>query len=137
MRGVVSFILRCYARPMSTQPATPVEVYASLVGRIDEASVQRITQNLSPGTAPTANISRLHVLFQSSGGIVGDGVFLYNYFRSFPIELIFYNSGTIASIGVVAFLGAQGRKASASATFMIHRTSYNSQAASAAVLGGL
>src|SRR5262249_20152289 len=51
----------------------------------------------------------------------GDGVCLYNLFRSLPILLTLYNVGSIASVGVVAYLGAKHRKSSGNATFMIHK----------------
>src|SRR5207249_2269497 len=46
----------------------------------------------------------------------------------YPVELTAYNSGTVASGAVIAFLGAKKRKASASATFMLHRTMGTAQA---------
>lgn len=63
---------------------------------------------------------RVHLLFQSSGGSVGDGIFLHNFFKNCPIDVAVYNAGTVASIGVVAFLGAKTRIVSKHATFMVH-----------------
>jgi ATP-dependent Clp protease, protease subunit len=72
------------------------------------------------------------LLFQSTGGTVSDGVCLYNFFRSLPIGLTLYNSGSVASIAVIAYLGAKKRKVNAHATFMLHRTSAVPQIATAA-----
>src|SRR5258705_3504620 len=58
----------------------------------------------------------------STGGNLADGVALYNYFKSLPIELNFYNGGSIASIATIVFLGAKNRYAGANATFVIHQT---------------
>jgi ATP-dependent Clp protease protease subunit len=69
------------------------------------------------------------LLFQSNGGLVGDGICLHNFFRALPIELTLYNVGSIASIAVTAYLGAKHRKASAYAAFMLHRTYASPQAA--------
>ena len=66
---------------------------------------------------------RIHILFQSWGGSVGDGVCLYNFIKNFPIEIVLYNSGQICSAGVMVYLGARKRVASKLSSFMIHRTS--------------
>lgn len=70
------------------------------------------------------------MLFQSLGGQVADGVCLYRYFQSLPIDLTIYNMGSVQSIAVVAYLGAKHRVVNESATFMLHRTSN-------AALGGM
>ncbi len=76
----------------------------------------------------------VHVLFQTAGGYIGDGVFLYNFFRTIPIELTLYNGGQISSAGVIAFLGAGHRKTSPNATFMIHRSTNTAQFATSSKL---
>ena len=72
-----------------------------------------------------SNVKHVHLVFQTSGGFVGDGIALYNYFKTLPVELTLYNTGTVASIGVIAYLGAKTRKASKYSAFMIHRTQRN------------
>jgi ATP-dependent Clp protease protease subunit len=67
-------------------------------------------------------VQRVHLVFQSTGGVIGDGICLYNLFKAAPFELAIYNIGSVQSVGVVAFLGAKHRKASPQATFMIHRS---------------
>jgi ATP-dependent Clp protease protease subunit len=62
------------------------------------------------------------MLFQSSGGIVGDGVALHNYLRACPVEVTAYNVGTVASIATIAFLGATNRITSKFFSFMIHKS---------------
>jgi ATP-dependent Clp protease, protease subunit len=61
------------------------------------------------------------MLFQSGGGNVGDGIYIFNLFRSLPISLTLYNIGSIASIAVIAYLGAAKRITTSNATFMVHR----------------
>ena len=114
---------------MATATPLPSEVWAVFCGSIDQAAVQRIFQAF--GTAMTATVKNIHLLFQSTGGVVGDGVCLYNYFRCLTIDLTLYNVGSVQSIAVVAYLGAKKRKTSARATFMIHRTTYVPQPADA------
>ncbi len=96
------------------------EIYGTFAGNVDQANVQRIFTGMSAAMAN--GVKTVHLLFHSSGGFVGDGVALYNYFCSLPIDLTLYNAGNVASIATVAFLGAKKRKVSAHATFMIHRT---------------
>lgn len=115
------------ASPVTQQPALPTEIYATLSGMLDWAATQRILNSFS--TASLKGVTKAHVMFQSIGGGIGEGVCLYNFFRTLPIDLTLYNSGSITSIAVVAYLGAKNRKASAHSTFMIHRTQTTTQAA--------
>jgi ATP-dependent Clp protease protease subunit len=70
-------------------------------------------------------------MFQSHGGFIGDGIALYNFYRAFTTPLTLYNTGSVDSIAVIAFLGAKDRKVSKYATFMIHRSHRTMQAATA------
>lgn len=100
------------------------EIYATLAGRIDEAVVQRVFDQMA--NAVSGKVKRFHLMLQSTGGIINDGIALYNYLRCLPIELITYNAGTVQSIAVSIFLAANKRKASRSATFMIHKATFYS-----------
>jgi ATP-dependent Clp protease protease subunit len=115
------------ASDVPTPPASVV--YAIFAGFIDQSAVQRIFQGVC--AAITNRIQHIHLLFQSYGGTVGDGVCLYNFFRGLPIGLTLYNVGNVSSAAVIAYLGAHERKTSAYATFMVHRTQSPQQAASA------
>lgn len=108
-------------------PPLPSEVWALFAGPIDQQTVQRVTGSIS--TASLKNVSSIHLLFQCTGGGIGEGIALYNMFRALPMDLTIYNSGSVASIGVIAYLGAKKRKTSAHATFMIHRTQTTTQSA--------
>jgi ATP-dependent Clp protease, protease subunit len=114
---------------MATNQVIPSEIWAVFCGPIDQNAVQKIFQGFA--TAMSANVKKAHLLFQSTGGMVGDGICLYNYFQALPLELTIYNAGAVQSIAVVAYLGAHKRKTSARATFMIHRTMYSPQPADA------
>jgi ATP-dependent Clp protease protease subunit len=117
-------------------PAVPTDdVFAAFCGMIDHAAVQRIFTGL--GIAMGMGVKRFHLLFQSDGGLVGDGVCLYNYFRTLPMDLILYNAGSVRSIATIAYLGAKGRKTGAHAAFMIHRTITGQQPATATRLEAL
>jgi len=120
---------------MATTPAPkplPPEVYAIYCGGIEQANSQKVVAGLT--VAMANQVRHVHLLFQSAGGYVADGVFLYNLFRSITIELTLYNGGQISSAGVTAFLGVKHRKTAANATFMFHRCTNTTQFATAAKL---
>jgi ATP-dependent Clp protease protease subunit len=70
----------------------------------------------------TPNVGRLHILFQCLGGAIGDGLVLYNFLKTFPIDVTLYNTGTVASVGVIIYLAVPHRIVSKYGTFMIHRS---------------
>jgi ATP-dependent Clp protease protease subunit len=107
-------------------PLPPPIVYATFSGGINQDALNRIFLNL--GAATQRGVTTIHLLFESTGGNVGDGVSLFNYFDSFPLELHIYNTGTVASVAVTSFLGELHRYSSAHATFMIHRSRFTFQA---------
>jgi ATP-dependent Clp protease protease subunit len=74
-------------------------------------------------------VKSVHLVFQSQGGGIGEGIYLHNLFQTLPFELTAYNSGSVTSIAVVAYLGAKRRKVSKYAFFMIHRTQTTTTAA--------
>lgn len=107
--------------------ASPKKVFGIFAGLIDQTAVQRLSNALS--IASQQGVDEVHLLLQTSGGIIGDGVCLYNIFRSSPVSVSLYNAGTIASIGVIVFLGADHCNTSTNATFMIHKTTFSPIAA--------
>lgn len=121
---------------MSDEPITPIvppqSAYAIFAGPIDQAAVQRFFSSVGAGSAN--KIEHIHMLFQSFGGAVADGICLYNFFRTLPINLTLYNVGNVSSAATIAFLGAKERKVAANATFMVHRAQSPGQPASAARL---
>ncbi|HTC47348.1 MAG TPA: ATP-dependent Clp protease proteolytic subunit [Candidatus Aquilonibacter sp.] len=110
----------------------PPEVYAIYCGGIEQANSQKVVNSLT--VAMASKVAHVHLLFQSAGGYIADGVFLYNLFRSVTIELTLYNAGQISSAGVTAYLGAKHRKTTTNATFMLHRSTNSPQFATAAKL---
>lgn len=112
---------------MATQANLPAEMYGTIAGVLDQAAVQRILGSF--GFASQNGVLKAHVLLQSTGGGIGEGIALYNYFRGLQIDLTLYNVGSVSSIAVIAYLGARHRKVSNHAAFMIHRTQTTTQAA--------
>jgi ATP-dependent Clp protease protease subunit len=112
---------------MTTASQIPPEVYGIFSGPIDQAGTQRLANSLT--TASANNVKSVHLMFQSQGGGIGEGICLHNLFQSLPFDLTLYNGGSVASIAVIAYLGAKRRKVSAYASFMIHRTQTTTTAA--------
>lgn len=111
--------------PFELPPGSlPRTAYATFCLGIDQNALQRIMQNFALGAVNGVGI--VHLFFQSTGGNVGDGIALYNYFKALTSpELTLYNAGVVSSIAVIAFLGAKRRKASARAVFTLHRSTWN------------
>jgi len=104
------------------------DIYAILCGDINAANANKLVNGLT-GVSAAGKCQTLHILFQSWGGFVGDGVFVYNLLKNFPLDIILYNSGHVASAGVTAFLGARERKATKNSLFMIHEVSQSPSSA--------
>jgi ATP-dependent Clp protease, protease subunit len=132
-------LLEAYAEMSQPPPSAPSavssDVYAVFSDNINQGSVQRIFNAFAIGMAN--KIQHVHLLFQSWGGYVGDGVCLYNFFKTLPIDLTIYNAGAVQSIALIAYLGAKERKTSRRAVFMMHRTSSGNQPTTAARLKGV
>jgi ATP-dependent protease ClpP protease subunit len=94
--------------------------WGTFAGLINQDGIGRIFQACA--VASQRGYTVLHLVFQSAGGVVGDGIALYNYFRALPIELHLYNAGTVASIAVLAYLGAHHRWVSRQATFTLQKS---------------
>ncbi|MET3156219.1 ATP-dependent Clp protease proteolytic subunit [Bradyrhizobium diazoefficiens] len=105
----------------------PKKVHMVFAGNIDQIAVQRLANAIA--IASQQGMDEVHLLFQTTGGVVADGVCLYNLFAAAPMDIHLYNVGSIASIGVVAYLGADFRYTTNNATFMIHKVTFSPQAA--------
>lgn len=111
------------------------DLYGIFTGKIDTQSLQKVAGNIALASKRLPmGLRRLHLAFQSSGGVIGEGIALYNLFRAIPFELFLYNVGTVASISVISYLGAKSRKVSAHGAFMIHRTQTTTQNANTQTL---
>jgi ATP-dependent Clp protease, protease subunit len=118
---------------ISPQPLqVPKQIYGFFVGPIDQHAVQRIANGIS--IAVNSGVEDMHMVFQSTGGNVGDGICIHNLFESVPLNIHLYNIGTVASIAVIAYLGADERYSTENASFMIHRTHFSPIAATSAGL---
>ena len=94
--------------------------YYTLSGDVNSEMVQRVFEaaaNMSADGVATA-----HLLLQSHGGFISDGICLYNFLANLPVRFVTYNAGAVASIAVIVFLAGQERRASSTARFMLHKS---------------
>lgn len=73
--------------------------------------------------------SQVHLLMSSPGGGVADGIAMYNFMRSLPVEITTYNLGAIDSIGNVVFMGGKHRVSAPVSRFMFHGVGFDIQKA--------
>ncbi len=109
---------------MQENSALTPELYLTLAGRVDEELVQRLLRHMA--AAVSDGVEHVHLMIESTGGIVSDGIAMYNYLRGLPLRLTTYNIGTVQSIAVILFLAGTHRKAACSATFMLHKATFYS-----------
>lgn len=107
---------------MAIAPPPASEIYATLIGSVDAAMVQRVFA--AGPIAVNGGAKKLHLLIHSPGGAVADGIALYNYLLNLPLEIITCNAGTVSSIAAIIYLSGKLRKVSKAATFMIHKSTF-------------
>ena len=105
---------------MSEQQAYQKEGYFTLSGDVNSDMVHRVFEAV--GHMTEDGIETAHVLVQSNGGYVSDGLCLYNFMSKSPIEFVMYNGGAVASIAVIMYLSGTRRYASETARFMVHKS---------------
>jgi ATP-dependent Clp protease protease subunit len=103
-----------------TRPAEEKIGYFTLSGDVNSDMVQRVFT--STADMSESGITTAHVLLQSHGGFISDGICLYNLLKNLPQRFVMYNAGAVASIAVIVFLAGQQRHASHTARFMVHKS---------------
>ncbi len=94
--------------------------YYTLAGDVNNDMVHRVFSAVADMS--TNEISTAHLLLQSHGGFISDGICLYNFLSNLPIRFVTYNAGAVASIAVTVFLSGKHRYASSTARFMVHKS---------------
>ena len=96
--------------------------FFGFTGVIDSGGVSRISSALN--SAVNGAYDEVHLCFSSLGGYVADGIYLYNHMRGLPLKVVAHNIGSVSSIAVAVFVGADERYCSSHAMFMIHPTAF-------------
>jgi ATP-dependent Clp protease, protease subunit len=69
--------------------------------------------------------TEIHLLLSTPGGMVDEGVAVYNVLRGLAVPLITHNVGSVNSIGNIVFLAGSHRKACPHSTFMYHGVGFD------------
>ena len=106
---------------MSAEPTTaPADAWFTLSGDVNSDMVHRVFEAVA--AMSEAGVETAHVLLQSNGGYVSDGLCMYNFLSNAPVRFVMYNAGAVASIAVILFLAGSRRYASETARFMVHKS---------------
>jgi ATP-dependent Clp protease protease subunit len=89
----------------------------TLSGDVNSDMVRRVFDAVADMTED--RITTAHILIQSNGGYVSDGICLYNYLSKLPIKIVTYNAGAVASIAVILYLAGRALRP---ARFMVHKS---------------
>jgi len=96
--------------------------YYGFTGMIEPQNAGKLAAAIN--VALNNNFDEVYLCFSSLGGYVADGIYLYNHIRSLPIAVTIHNTGSVSSIAVAIFAGAETRFCSPHAMFMIHPTAF-------------
>lgn len=88
------------------------------------------TESLIAVLANFANqrVQHVYLMLSTPGGVVMNGMNLYNVMRAMPYKLTVHNVGNVDSIGNAIFLAGNERYACPHSTFMFHGVGRASQA---------
>ena len=80
------------------------------------------TESLIATMANFANqgVAEVQLMLSTPGGVVMNGINLFNVLRALPFKLVTHNVGNVDSIGNVIFLAGEDRYAAPHSTFMFH-----------------
>jgi ATP-dependent Clp endopeptidase proteolytic subunit ClpP len=99
-------------------PATQKIAYLGYTGPIDSNGATRIASTIN--WAVNEQYECVYLCFNSPGGYVGDGIYLYHHIRALPVEVVMHNTGTVASIAATLFAAGHRRFCAPHSIFMMH-----------------
>lgn len=99
----------------------PTNFYGVFSGEINQFSAQKFFDNFAIISQQPVLEKHLHLLIQSGGGAIAEGIAMYNLIHSAPFDVSLYNSGTLQSMATIVFMAAKRRVVNENATFMLHR----------------
>jgi ATP-dependent protease ClpP protease subunit len=109
--------------PPGVAAQVPETYYVSFSAEINPfttESLLSVMANLVNQKAKT-----VHLLMSTPGGMVMNGLNLYNMLVGMPFELITHNVGNVDSIGNAIFLAGSKRYATPHSTFMFHGVGFD------------
>lgn len=108
--------------PSPAQP-TPELVYVSFSAEINPNTTESLIGTFS--NLVNNGVKRVYLLFSTPGGMVANGMAIYNTLKGLPLELTIHNVGNVDSIGNVIFLAGKHRYACKHSTFMFHGVGFD------------
>lgn len=113
--------------PTRQSPASPISGAQTLRGKTVYVSFSaeinaHTTESLLAVMADCANqgVAEVQLLLSTPGGVVMNGINIFNVLRALPFKLVTHNVGNVDSIGNVVFLAGEDRYAAQHSTFMFH-----------------
>lgn len=117
--------LQAQAQAAQAQGPQSDTVYVSFSAEINPTTAESLIATmarLANGGAKT-----VHLLLNTPGGGVMNGINIYNVLRAMPFKLVTHNVGNVDSIGNAIFLAGEERYAVPQARFMFHGVAHSLQ----------
>lgn len=92
--------------------------YLGFSGPIDDEGTRKLCSALN--AAVNNQYDEVYLTFNTVGGYVAHGFYIYNHIRSLPISITIHNTGTVASVGATLFVAAHRRLCAPTGVFMMH-----------------
>lgn len=109
--------------PNMTQPVLTDTVYITFSAEVNPHTCESLLAVFA--NLVNQKVPRVYLLLSTPGGMVMNGLNLYNVMRGLPCELIVHNVGNVDSIGNAIFLAGARRYACPHSTFMFHGVGFN------------
>jgi ATP-dependent Clp protease, protease subunit len=96
--------------------------YVSFSEDINEQAAARFVHWMDLVSNNRPRMNAVHMLFNSSGGMIVDAINMHNYVKGYPadIPITMFNSGGVQSAAVLVFLSAAHRVVCPYAKFLLH-----------------
>jgi ATP-dependent Clp protease protease subunit len=119
----------------ATTPAVPAAVpldisYATFSEEINETAASRFIHWLDLICNDRPRHNAVHLLFNSSGGMIVDAINMHNYVKGYPVDIpiTMFNTGGVQSAAVLVFVSAAHRVVCPHAKFMLHPATWKAPA---------
>lgn len=100
----------------------PAVVYVSFSAEINANTTEALIATMA--NLANQRVPEVVLLFSTPGGVVMNGMNVYNVLRAMPFKLTTYNVGNVDSIGNAIFLAGEERYACPNSTFMFHGVAF-------------
>ena len=109
--------------PAAAPVLPPKIIYISFSAEINVNTTESLLAVMANCVAQ--GIEEVYLLLSTPGGVVMNGMNLYNMLRAMPFKLTTHNVGNVDSIGNAVFLAGARRYACPHSTFMFHGVGFD------------